>query len=73
MEAPVGYRLVRIGQRGRLPTIPSVPEEELSDRQKKNFKYRMNNIEKRKEYAKQYYAKNRDKILTQMKKSYAVS
>lgn len=70
MEAPEGYRLVRIGQRGRVPRLPNVPEEQLTANQRKHLRYRLENSEKRKEYAKAYYAKNRDKILDKLKENY---
>ena len=70
MEVPEGYRLVRIGQRGRVPKLTDVAEEQLTVNQKKNLKYRLENAEKRKQYARDYYAKNREKILKNLKANY---
>ena len=57
MEAPEGYRLVRIGVKGRIPRLENLPESELTPQQKRKLKYRTENKEKVKEYNRLYYAK----------------
>ena len=67
MEAPDGYRLVRIGKRGRIPYIENIPDEQLTTKQKRKLEYRKKNADKLKEYARNYYAKNSEKIKKQIK------
>ena len=68
MSNTPAYRVVRIGIRGRIPTIENTPENELTKSQIINLTYRKKNAEKRKEYAKNYYQKNRTKILTKARR-----
>ena len=56
-EAPNGYRLVRIGVKGRRPTLYKTPIDEMTPRQRKDYKYRLKTREKRLEYERQYYRK----------------
>jgi len=39
-ETPIGYRLVRVGVRGRVPTLHSRAPEDLTTRQKYDLRYR---------------------------------
>ena len=39
-ETPVGYRLVRVGVRGRVPTLHTRAPEDLTTRQKYDLRYR---------------------------------
>lgn len=57
LEAPNGYRLVRIGVKGRRPTLYKTPIDEMTPRQRKDYKYRLKTREKRLEYQRQYYRK----------------
>lgn len=58
-EAPNGYRLVRIGVKGRKPTLKDIPLEEMSVQQRKDYKYRLKTREKRLEYQREYYKKKK--------------
>lgn len=69
MEAPEGYRLVRVGKRGRIPYIENMSDEQLTKQQKRKLEYRKKNAEKLKEYARNYYAKNMEKIKKQIKEN----
>ena len=39
-ETPIGYRLVRVGVRGRVPTLHTRAPEDLTTRQKYELRYR---------------------------------
>ena len=39
-ETPVGYRLVRVGVRGRVPTLHTRAPDDLTTRQKYDLRYR---------------------------------
>lgn len=69
MEVPEGYRLVRVGVKGRVPYIHTIPEDQLTSVQKRKYEYRKKNNDKLKEYARQYYAKNGDKIKRKIKEN----
>ena len=59
-EAPNGYRLVRIGVKGRKPTLKDIPLEEMSVQQRKDYKYRLKTREKRLQYQREYYKKKKE-------------
>lgn len=71
METPAGYRLVRVGIRGRVPYIENTPEDQLTEKQKKGLIYRKKMDDERKAYAKEYYRKNKEKILNQLREQRA--
>jgi predicted house-cleaning noncanonical NTP pyrophosphatase (MazG superfamily) len=58
-EAPNGYRIVRIGVRGRKPKIGKTPKEELTPNQLKDYNYRQKHKEKLREYQREYYNKKK--------------
>ncbi len=60
LEAPNGYRLVRIGVKGRRPTLYKTPLDEMTPRQRKDYKYRLKTREKRLEYQREYYKKKKE-------------
>lgn len=62
IEVPEGYRLVRIGVRGRKPILDKIPLHEMTPQQRKDYKYRLKTREKRLEYQREYYKKNKEKI-----------
>ena len=63
LEAPNGYRLVRIGVRGRKPTLYKTPIDEMTPRQRKDYKYRLKTKEKRLEYQREYYRRKKEERL----------
>lgn len=63
LEAPNGYRLVRIGVRGRKPTLYKTPIDEMTPRQRKDYKYRLKTKEKRLEYQREYYRRKKEEKL----------
>ena len=56
---PEGYRLVRIGVRGRRPTLHTVPLDKMTPQQRKDFKYRQKTVEKRLAYQREYYRRKK--------------
>ena len=59
LEAPNGVRIVRIGVQGRKPTLYKTPIDEMTPRQRKDFKYRMKTREKRLNYQREYYQRKK--------------
>ena len=59
VEAPNGYRQVRIGVFGRKPTLCNIAWDDMSAQQKKDYKYRLKTKEKRLAYQRQYYQKKK--------------
>ena len=68
----IEYRLVRVGKRGRVPTMHTKPKDELTANQRKNLNYRLTHADKRREYARRYYEKNKTTILAKMKERYGL-
>jgi len=68
MKVPDGYRLVRIGQRGRKPVLPHLPTSQLTNRQVQQLNWRQRNIEARREYNRQYYQKKKKEIASSIRK-----
>jgi len=62
-EAPNGYKIVRVGVKGRKPTIGKVATGELTVNQRKDFKYREKNREKILAYQREYYKERKAKKL----------
>lgn len=58
-EAPNGYKIVRIGVKGRKPVIGKTAKDELSVRQRKDYNYRQKNREKILAYQREYYKKKK--------------
>ena len=56
-ETPVGYRLVRVGVRGRVPTLHTRAPEDLTTRQKYDLRYREKHRAKLLAYHREYYRK----------------
>jgi|TARA_B110000977_G_C11026075_1_gene473204 hypothetical protein len=63
-EAPYGYKIVRIGVKGRKPKIGKTAKETLSVNQRKDFNYREKNREKILAYQREYYQKRKAKKLS---------
>lgn len=63
IEAPNGYKMVRIGVRGRRPTLYKKSLEEMTPQQRKDFKYREKTREKRLAYQREYYKKKKAEAL----------
>jgi len=59
IEAPNGYRLVRIGVKGRKPTLYKTPVEDMTPRQRKDYNYRLKTREKRLVYQRDYYRRKK--------------
>lgn len=68
MKAPDGYRLVRIGQRGRKPVLEHLPTSQLTNRQLQQLNWRQKNVEQRREYNKQYYLKKKKESASTIRK-----
>ena len=60
-ETPEGYRLVRVGVRGRVPTLHMRAPEDLTTRQKHDLRYREKHRAKLLAYHREYY-KNKRKL-----------
>ena len=60
-ETPVGYRLVRVGVRGRVPTLHARAPEDLTTRQKYDLRYREKHRAKLLAYHREYYRKENAK------------
>ena len=58
-ETPVGYRLVRVGVRGRVPTLHAQAPEDLTTRQKYDLRYREKHRAKLLAYHREYYRKGK--------------
>ena len=58
-EAPEGYRLVRVGVRGRVPTLHTRVPDDLTTRQKYDLRYREKHRAKLLAYHSEYYRKKR--------------
>ena len=58
-ETPIGYRLVRVGVRGRVPTLHARAPEDLTTRQKYDLRYREKHRAKLLAYHREYYRKKR--------------
>jgi len=58
-ETPEGYRLVRVGVRGRVPTLHKRTSDDLTTRQKYDLRYREKHRAKRLAYHREYYKKKR--------------
>ena len=56
-EAPNGYKIVRIGVKGRKPKIGKTAKETLTVNQRKDYNYREKNREKILAYQREYYKK----------------
>jgi len=59
VEAPNGYKMVRIGVHGRKPTLCNMAWDDMSSQQKKDYKYRLKTREKRLAYQREYYEKKK--------------
>ena len=59
LEAPNGVRIVRIGVKGRKPILYKTPIDEMTPRQRKDFKYRMKTREKGLNYQREYYQRKK--------------
>ena len=58
-ETPVGYRLVRVGVRGRVPILHTRAPEDLTTRQKYDLRYREKHRAKLLAYHREYYSKGK--------------
>ena len=58
-NAPNGYKLVRLGVRGRLPVMEYMRLEDMTPHQRKDFKYRQKTKEKRLKYQREYYKRKK--------------
>ena len=58
-EAPNGYKIVRIGVKGRKPVIGKIAKDELSVKQRKDYNYRQKHREKILAYQREYYKKKK--------------
>ena len=58
-ETLVGYTLVRVGVRGRAPTLHTRAPEDLTTRQKYDLRYREKHRAKLLAYHREYYRKKR--------------
>ena len=58
-ETPEGYRLVRVGVRGRVPTLHKRTPDDLTTRQKYDLRYREKHRAKLLSYHREYYKKKR--------------
>ena len=58
-EAPEGYRLVRVGVRGRVPILHTRASDDLTIRQKYDLRYREKHRAKLLAYHREYYKKKR--------------
>ena len=58
-ETPEGYRLVRVGVRGRVPTLHKRTSDDLTTRQKYDLRYREKHRAKLLAYHREYYKKER--------------
>ena len=59
IDAPNGYRIVRIGVKRRKPKLNKIPLDKMSPQQRKDFKYREKTREKRLAYQREYYRKKK--------------
>ena len=59
IDAPNGYRIVRIGVKGRKPKLNKIPLDKMTPQQRKDFKYREKTREKRLAYQREYYRKKK--------------
>ena len=59
IDAPNGYRIVRIGVKGRKPTLNKIPLDKMTPQQRKDFKYREKTKEKRLAYQREYYRRKK--------------
>ena len=64
IEAPNGYKIVRIGVKGRKPKIGKTAKEALSVSQRKDYNYREKNREKILAYQREYYKRKKAKKLS---------
>jgi len=58
-ETPEGYRLVRVGVRGRVPILHTRTPDDLTTRQKYDLRYREKHRAKLLSYHREYYKKKR--------------
>jgi len=58
-ETPEGYRLVRVGVRGRVPILHTRASDDLTTRQKYDLRYREKHRAKLLAYHREYYKKER--------------
>jgi len=58
-NAPNGYKLVRLGVRGRLPVMEYMSLDDMTPQQRKDFKYRQKTKEKRLKYQREYYQRKK--------------
>ena len=58
-ETPEGYRLVRVGVRGRVPTLHTRAFDDLTTRQKYDLRYREKHRAKLLAYHREYYRKGK--------------
>ena len=58
-ETPEGYRLVRVGVRGRVPILHKRASDDLTTRQKYDLRYREKHRAKLLAYHREYYRKKR--------------
>jgi len=58
-ETPEGYRLVRVGVRGRVPTLHKRTSDDLTTRQKYDLRYREKHRAKLLAYHREYYRKGK--------------
>jgi hypothetical protein len=58
-ETPEGYRLVRVGVRGRVPTLHKRTSDDPTTRQKYDLRYREKHRAKLLAYHREYYRKGK--------------
>lgn len=58
-ETPEGYRLVRVGVRGRVPILHTRVSDDLTTRQKYDLRYREKHRAKLLAYHREYYRKGK--------------
>ena len=58
-ETPEGYRLVRVGVRGRVPILHKRASDDLTTRQKYDLRYREKHRAKLLAYHREYYRKGK--------------
>ena len=63
IDAPNGYRIVRIGVKGRKQKLNKVPLDTMTPQQRKDFMYREKTREKRLAYQREYYKKKKAEAL----------
>ena len=64
IEPPNGYKIVRIGVKGRKPKIGKTEKEALSVNQRKDYNYREKNREKILAYQREYYKRKKARKLS---------